>query len=139
MVINNLPSEIQQIKSQFSVSQILHHYGLKPKNNMLNCPFHEDKTASLQVNLAKPSLVRASRSYLKYKIVNIFVEMSRKYKFGAAAGAYFCCYERDAHTCGGLKLPNLHSLSLKQIRSAMVSRPLSNKKYYLYYLKIIET
>jgi DNA primase len=45
--------EIQHIKSNLTLSQILHHYGLKPKNNMLNCPFHEDKTASLQVNLEK--------------------------------------------------------------------------------------
>jgi DNA primase catalytic core len=45
--------EIQDIKSNLTLSQILHHYGLKPKNNMLNCPFHEDKTASLQVNLEK--------------------------------------------------------------------------------------
>ena len=45
--------EIHEIKQNLSLSQILHHYGLKPKNNMLNCPFHEDKTASLQVNLEK--------------------------------------------------------------------------------------
>jgi DNA primase len=45
--------EISEIKQNLSLSQILHHYGLKPKNNMLNCPFHEDKTASLQVNLEK--------------------------------------------------------------------------------------
>lgn len=45
--------EIQDIKSNLTLSQILQHYQLKPKNNMLNCPFHEDKTASLQVNLEK--------------------------------------------------------------------------------------
>jgi DNA primase len=45
--------EISEIKQNLSLAQILHHYGLKPKNNMLNCPFHEDKTASLQVNLEK--------------------------------------------------------------------------------------
>jgi DNA primase len=45
--------EIQDIKSNLTLSQILSHYGLKSKNNMLNCPFHEDKTASLQVNLEK--------------------------------------------------------------------------------------
>ncbi|MDH0675816.1 CHC2 zinc finger domain-containing protein, partial [Empedobacter sp. GD03861] len=45
--------EIQEIKSRLSLSQILHHYGLEPKNNMLKCPFHSDKTASLQVNLEK--------------------------------------------------------------------------------------
>ncbi|EOG6896230.1 CHC2 zinc finger domain-containing protein [Flavobacterium psychrophilum] len=46
--------EITQIKQSLSLSQILHHYVLSPnKNNMLNCPFHEDKTASLQVNLEK--------------------------------------------------------------------------------------
>ena len=45
--------EISLIKQNLTLSQILHHYGLKPKNNMLVCPFHEDKTASLQVNLEK--------------------------------------------------------------------------------------
>ncbi len=45
--------EIQDIKSNLTLFQILSHYGLKPKNNMLNCPFHVDKTASLQVNLEK--------------------------------------------------------------------------------------
>ena len=45
--------EISLIKQNLSLSQILSYYGLKPKNNMLNCPFHEDKTASLQVNLEK--------------------------------------------------------------------------------------
>jgi DNA primase len=45
--------EISLIKQNLSLAQILSHYGLKPKNNMLNCPFHEDKTASLQVNLEK--------------------------------------------------------------------------------------
>jgi DNA primase len=45
--------EIHEIKQNLTLAQILDHYGLKPKNNMLNCPFHEDKTASLQVNLTK--------------------------------------------------------------------------------------
>lgn len=45
--------EIQDIKQNLSLQEILQHYQLKPKNNMLNCPFHEDKTASLQVNLEK--------------------------------------------------------------------------------------
>lgn len=43
--------EIQDIKQKLNLATILHNYGLKPnKNNMLLCPFHEDKTASLQVN-----------------------------------------------------------------------------------------
>jgi DNA primase len=45
--------EISLIKQNLTLAQILSHYGLKPKNNMLLCPFHEDKTASLQVNLEK--------------------------------------------------------------------------------------
>ncbi len=45
--------EISEIKQNLTLAQILQHYGLKPKNSMLNCPFHEDKTASLQVNLTK--------------------------------------------------------------------------------------
>lgn len=45
--------EIPEIKSKLTLSETLNHYGLKPKNNMLLCPFHEDKTASLQVNLEK--------------------------------------------------------------------------------------
>ena len=44
--------EIHQIKQNLSLSQVLENYNLKPnKNNMLRCPFHEDNTASLQVNL----------------------------------------------------------------------------------------
>lgn len=44
--------EIQDIKQRLSLESVLNHYGLKPnRNNMLLCPFHEDKTASLQVNL----------------------------------------------------------------------------------------
>jgi DNA primase len=45
---------IQEIKENLNLSGVLAHYNLKPnKNNMLLCPFHDDKTASLQVNLEK--------------------------------------------------------------------------------------
>ncbi len=45
--------EIHDIKSNLTLAQVLENYGLQPKNSMLRCPFHEDKTASLQVNLEK--------------------------------------------------------------------------------------
>lgn len=45
--------EISEIKQRIGLSEILHHYGLSPKNNMLLCPFHADQTASLQVHLEK--------------------------------------------------------------------------------------
>jgi DNA primase catalytic core len=46
--------EISAIKTQLTLATVLHYYNLQPnKNNMLCCPFHEDKTASLQVNLEK--------------------------------------------------------------------------------------
>jgi DNA primase len=46
--------EINEIKQHLSLKQVLDHYLLKPdKNNMVKCPFHEDKTASMQVNLEK--------------------------------------------------------------------------------------
>lgn len=42
--------EIQEIKSQLSIATVLHYYGLKPdKNNKMCCPFHEDKTPSMQI------------------------------------------------------------------------------------------
>ena len=42
--------EISAIKTQLSLSTILHYYGLKPdKNAKMCCPFHEDKTPSMQV------------------------------------------------------------------------------------------
>jgi len=42
--------EITEIKQQLTLAQVLQHYGLKPDKNLrLNCPFHEDKTPSLQV------------------------------------------------------------------------------------------
>ncbi|PVD49390.1 DNA primase, partial [Terrimonas sp.] len=42
--------ELRQIKEQLTIYQVLQHYGLKPdKNNRLLCPFHPDKTPSLQI------------------------------------------------------------------------------------------
>jgi DNA primase catalytic core len=45
---------IQDIKSNLSLRQVLYYYNLQPnKNKMLLCPFHDDTTPSLQVNLDK--------------------------------------------------------------------------------------
>jgi len=42
--------EIPEIKAQLTLARVLQHYGLKPdKHGRLHCPFHEDKTPSLQV------------------------------------------------------------------------------------------
>lgn len=42
--------EIAEIKQQLTIGQVLDHYNLKPdKNSMLCCPFHKDKTPSLQI------------------------------------------------------------------------------------------
>jgi DNA primase len=42
--------EIAEIKRQLSINLVLQHYGLKPdKNDRLHCPFHPDKTPSLQI------------------------------------------------------------------------------------------
>src|SRR5690606_18369327 len=42
--------EIAEIKQQLTVAQVLDHYNLSAdKNNMLCCPFHNDKTPSLQI------------------------------------------------------------------------------------------
>ena len=42
--------EIQEIKSRLTLSDVLNHYGLKPDKHLrLHCPFHPDKTPSLQV------------------------------------------------------------------------------------------
>src|SRR6185437_652613 len=42
--------EITDIKKRLPISQVLQHYGLKPdKHDRLLCPFHPDKTPSLQV------------------------------------------------------------------------------------------
>ncbi len=42
--------DIQDIKQQLSISQVLDHYHLRPdKNQRLLCPFHPDKTPSLQI------------------------------------------------------------------------------------------
>jgi DNA primase len=46
--------EIHEIKQKLSLESILKIYLIKiDKNNMVKCPFHEDNTASLQVNLEK--------------------------------------------------------------------------------------
>jgi len=42
--------EIATIKQRLSIETVLHHYGLQPdKHNRLLCPFHNDKTPSLQI------------------------------------------------------------------------------------------
>lgn len=42
--------ELQEIKERLTLAEVLDHYGLKPdKHGRLNCPFHPDKTPSLQV------------------------------------------------------------------------------------------
>lgn len=42
--------EIQDIKQQLTLAQVLKYYNLKPDKNLrLNCPFHDDKTPSFQV------------------------------------------------------------------------------------------
>ena len=42
--------EIRSIKQQLSIETVLQHYGLRPdKNHRLHCPFHNDKTPSLQI------------------------------------------------------------------------------------------
>lgn len=46
--------EIQDIKANLSLAQILTSYNLTAdKNNMLRCPFHQDSTASLQVSFSQ--------------------------------------------------------------------------------------
>jgi len=42
--------EIPEIKSKLTLREVLNHYNLKPDKHLrLNCPFHPDKTPSLQV------------------------------------------------------------------------------------------
>jgi DNA primase len=42
--------EISEIKAELTIGQVLDHYNLKvDKNNMLTCPFYNDKTPSLQI------------------------------------------------------------------------------------------
>ena len=42
--------EIPEIKEKLTMSNVLHYYGLKTdKQSRINCPFHEDKTPSMQV------------------------------------------------------------------------------------------
>lgn len=41
---------IAEIKAQLSITSVLAHYGVTAiKNKQINCPFHEDKTPSMQV------------------------------------------------------------------------------------------
>ncbi len=42
--------DIKEIKTQLSITQVLSYYGLKAdKNSRINCPFHDDKTPSMQI------------------------------------------------------------------------------------------
>ena len=49
-VLNIFAMEIQEIKQHLTMAQVLARYGLKPDKHLrLSCPFHEDKTPSMQV------------------------------------------------------------------------------------------
>lgn len=42
--------DIKEIKAKLSVTAVLEHYGIKVnRNKQIHCPFHEDKTPSMQV------------------------------------------------------------------------------------------
>jgi DNA primase len=42
--------EIKEIKANLTIIEVLNHYGLHPdRNDRLHCPFHPDKTPSLQI------------------------------------------------------------------------------------------
>ena len=42
--------EIQDIKNRLTIAEVIKHYGLKAdKQNRLKCPFHDDRTPSLQL------------------------------------------------------------------------------------------
>jgi DNA primase catalytic core len=42
--------EIQDIKARLPILDVLRHYGLQPdRNNRMCCPFHEDKSPSMQI------------------------------------------------------------------------------------------
>ena len=50
---NNSFMDIKDIKAQLSITQVLQHYNLKAdKNSRINCPFHDDKTPSMQIYTA---------------------------------------------------------------------------------------
>ena len=42
--------QLPEIKKRLTIQTVLKHYGLKSnRNNMLNCPFHEDSNASMKI------------------------------------------------------------------------------------------
>ncbi|GCD80902.1 CHC2 zinc finger domain-containing protein [Schleiferia thermophila] len=42
--------DIQEIKSRLTLAEVIKHYGYKAdKHNRINCPFHDDKTPSMQL------------------------------------------------------------------------------------------
>jgi DNA primase len=54
IILTHERMEIPDIKSQLPLVQVLQHYNLYPnKNKMLRCVFHDDKTASMQINVEK--------------------------------------------------------------------------------------
>ena len=42
--------EIPEIKQRLTIANVLHYHGLKAdKNNRIRCPFHDDRTPSMQI------------------------------------------------------------------------------------------
>ncbi|NJM16091.1 MAG: hypothetical protein HC896_12610 [Bacteroidales bacterium] len=50
--------ETSDIKQRLSIEKVLSHYGLQAnRNNMLKCPFHEEKEPSLKIYPPHPASV----------------------------------------------------------------------------------
>jgi DNA primase len=49
-ILKKFSMDIKDIKKQLSITAVLAHYGITHiRNNQIHCPFHEDKTPSMQV------------------------------------------------------------------------------------------
>jgi len=100
--------DIQEIKSRLTLSQVIDHYRLKPdKNQRLHCPWHDDKTPSLQL----------------YPKTNSWTCFSSNCSAGSGDAIEFCArMEKDKHK-GILVAKSLVNARLPVRRTAMAGGP----------------
>jgi DNA primase catalytic core len=80
--------EISEIKQQLTLAKVLDHYSLKPDKHLrLNCPFHDDKTPSLQVYYKTQSCYCFSSSCptngKSLDVIDFIMNMDKSNKHGA--------------------------------------------------------
>jgi DNA primase len=128
--------EIQDIKSQLTIRMVLDHYNIKPDASlnsgrataMINCPFHDDKTPSMQVyDKTNTAFCFSANCRLHGKSIDVidFVKY-KEFDMLSAAEAKHAALKKCTELLQQLS-PNLSLSSVQSVPSVTTNIPALNR------------